>query len=257
MKQRSVFDDRCITLLKDSPKRHSRHCFRSALNHLACAEKLLTIDPEMCAFRGITAEEEAASGLMHCLKECGYENAEKLRPRDHGQKSSATPFLSVLGTFFHQTFAANGLQVRFHIKDQEGERRLTIGIPMVVGGVETYAYPVPPLNFSVTSDAQRVSYKQQIAGLIEKTGARDILSYVKTQANQRNTVLYAGPDGYPKLLGLKPDFLSLRQVRVLAMMRAYLFFYPYREHQPFVQDALDAFLAMLGALENHGLHEEI
>lgn len=254
---RTGFDNNCIELLSAAPKRHSRHCLRSALNHLECADKLMSVDLEMCAFRGLTAEEEAASGLMHCLKEHGYENAEKLRPRDHLQKNAVVPFMSILGSLFQETFGEKGLKPIFHIQEQNGERRLTIGIPMSVNGVDTHAYPIPPLNFSVTSEAQRLSYKKEIARFVEARGAKDIISHIKEQANLRNTILYAGPSGYPRLEALEPQFLELRQTRVLAMLRAYLVIFPYRDLQPFVQDGLDAFLAMLGALENNGLHSEV
>lgn len=254
--EKTKFDENCIELLNEAPKRHSRHCFRSALNHLERAERLLTIDPEMSVFRGVTAEEEAASGLMMCLKELGYQNADKLKPRDHVQKSAVVPFFSILGSFFHETFLED-MKLIIQIGEIDGERRLKIGIPMENYGIDKLAYPIPPLNFAVTSDEKRPSYKHQIASFIETSGTRDILSYIKKQANIRNTVLYARNEGYPSLEHLKPDFLITRQRRVLAMMRAYLFIFPYRELQPFVQDALDAYLAMLGVLKDHGLNDDV
>jgi hypothetical protein len=224
---------------------------------LECAEKLVDIDPEMCVFRGVTAEEEAAAGLMHCLKERNYQNADKLKPKDHVQKSAVAPFMVILGSFFQEVFGIKDQKIVFHIQEQDGERRLTIGIPMQVNGIERHAYPMPPLNFSITSEKQRLSYRRQIASYVETHGAQDIVKHIREQANLRNTVLYAGPDGYPTLNQLQPEYLATRQTRVLAMMRAYLFIFPYQELQPFVQDALDAFLAMLGAIENHGLHNEL
>ena len=41
------------------------------------------------------------------------------------------------------------------------------------------------------------------------------------------------------------------------MLRAYLLIEPYEEPQPFVQDSLGAFLAMLGTLKLDNLHEDV
>lgn len=250
------FDKNCIELLSGAPKRHSRHCFRSALNHLERANMLREHDLEMCIFRAITAEEEAATGLMMCLKERGYKNSEKLKQRDHTHKNAVVPFLSILGIFFEESFGLQGIKPFLHIQEQDGERRLTIGIPMVVDGLHTHAYPIPPLNLSISSNDRPPSYTRQIAAYVENTQANGIVSHIKEQANLRNKVLYAHTNGYPKVTDLPSEFLATRENRVLAMLKAYLLIFPYREIQPFVQDTLDAFLAMLGVLENHGLHEE-
>jgi hypothetical protein len=118
-------------------------------------------------------------------------------------------------------------------------------------------YPVPPLNLMVTSDERRISYKRQIAAFVETQGARDISTHIREQANLRNQILYAGPNGYPNISSLKPEFFTIRQRRIFALLKAYLFIYPYKERQPFVQDALDAFLAMLGIIDTHDLHDEV
>ena len=43
----------------------------------------------------------------------------------------------------------------------------------------------------------------------------------------------------------------------MALVRAYLLVQPYQEQLSFVQDALDAFLAMLGELKENDLHEDV
>lgn len=253
----SAFEKNCISLLDESPKSHARHCFRSAMNHLEKSKKLIPIDQEMAAFRCITSEEEAASGLMHVLKDRKYENADKLRQRDHVHKNAVIPFFGILGSFFQETLGVQGVKPKFHIKEENGKKLLTIGVPMVVVGEEVLAYPVPPLNLMVTSDERRISYKRQIAAFVEAQGARDISTHIREQANLRNQILYAGPDGYPSISILKEEFFSIRQKRILALLKAYLFIYPYKERQPFVQDSLDAYLAMMGILDTHNLHDEV
>ena len=251
------FDKNCLLLLEASPKKHSRHCFRSAINHFEKAEKLIQTDQEMAAFRCITAEEEAASGLMQVLRERRYENADKLRPRDHIHKNAIFPFLVVLGSFFHEVIGVHGVIPKLHIKEENGKRLLTIGVPMVIEGEELLVYPVPPLNFMIKSDERRISYRKQITAFVEAQGARDISTHVREQANLRNQILYASPSGYPGVSNLKTEFFTIRQKRIFALLKAYLFIYPYSERQPFVQDVLDAFLAMIGALDTHDLHEEV
>jgi hypothetical protein len=251
------FDENCAALLAAAPKRHSRHCLRSALKHLELASKLTTADPAMAIFRAITAEEEAASGIMHVLKERGYENAGHLRVRDHVHKNALIPFLAILGQFFHELLGVHDFEPKLHIKDEDGQRRLTVALPMTINGEIRLAYPIPPLNFSVSSEERRLSYRRQVEAFVAKQGARDITAHIREQANLRNKVLYAGPDGYPVIREVKEEFLLLRARKVHALLKAYLLIFPYNERQPFVQDALDAFLNMLGIVDVPDLHKEI
>jgi hypothetical protein len=224
---------------------------------LDLAQKIADIDPAMATFRAITGEEEAASGLMHCLKERGYSNAKLLDPRSHVHKNSVIPFFSILGDFHGPFFKAHNIKPIFHIKSDCGKRRLTIGIPMVINGEPHHAYPIPPLNFGMKIEEKPPSYKKQISEYVESNGAKDILSHLRQEANARNEILYASDEGFPVIHQMRDGFLELRQARVFAMLRAYLFIAPYNEIQPFVQDALDAFLAMLGSLKVHDLNEEV
>ena len=254
----SPFDKRCLDLLDASPKRQSRHCLRSALHHLDCATRLRGIDNAMAAFRGLTAEEEAASGFMHCLKERGYENAQRLKPRDHVHKNAITPFLDVLGLFFHETIRGQLADEPVLRLDGEGaETKLLIALPMLVDGETKLVQPIPPFSFSVTSASRPLSYRRQIDEFVRNRGAKSISDHLRAQANLRNELLYAGPNGYPSDVDLPDEFFDTRRVRVMALIRGYLLVQPYAEKLPFVQDALNAFLAMLGALPEHDLHPEL
>ena len=145
------FDRTCRELLEAIPRLHSRACFRNAFNHLELADQIKPVDPLMAAFRALTAEEEAASGLMYCLKERGYRNASLLRPKDHAYKNAVMPFLAILGMFFSEILGGKGLEPKFHLRELDGETRLTLMLPMTVAGEEKWAYPIPPLSFGVTS----------------------------------------------------------------------------------------------------------
>lgn len=128
---------------------------------------------------------------------------------------------------------------------------------MTIEGEDKWVYPLPPLNFIVTTEDKKLSYKKQIDFLAEHRGAKNISEYIRNQANFRNKLLYASPEGYPTHISKVSENLQDRQVRVLALVRGYLLIQPYPEHLTFVQDSLDAFLAMLGELKEHDLHREL
>lgn len=249
------FDKNCIELLYQAPIKHSRHCFASALNHIDKANKLLSIDKEMAVFRAITAEEEAATGLMLCLRDLKYQNAEKLKARDHVHKSAVIQFISViLGNI--QKVAGNTLgDFFFKINRNEKKPFLEIGIPLTKFGYDMIGWPKPPLNLHASKDGKKLSYKKNLAELLEETGKKDIITYVRALANERNQVLYAGQEGMAKVEELSQEYIDKRKARVMIMLRAYLLIYPYQERQAMVQDSLDAFLAMLGSLDYEGFHE--
>jgi hypothetical protein len=241
-------------MLEASPNRHSRHCLRSALHHLERADALIDIDTAMAAFRALTAEEEAATSLMLCLKERGYRNADRLKPKDHVQKNAISPFLDVLGLSFSKSIGAYLGQPVLKLEGEGDERRLMIGLP-IIGREDEWAFPQPPLNFTVKVDGKPLSYRPEIEHLVATRGRKNIIEYLREQANQRNKLLYAGPHGYPREVTVPPGFFEHRKIRVLALLRAYLLVEPYDEHLSFVQDALDAFLTMVGALNDSDLHE--
>ena len=248
------FDTKCIELLKARPNRQSRHCFRSAINHLERAEKLFPIDNPMAVFRCFTAEEEAASGLMYCLKDKGYLNAEKLNPRNHVHKNAIIQFLSVLIQFSEDQFRRFSIEMFLNMA--EGNGNLFLEVHMDLGQGVTRFIPDPPLNFKLLHEDKRFSYREQIEKLVASKEARDIGSYLKGIANQRNLVLYASQKGFPNEIKIEDKFFPAYQKRVLAMLRIYLMIDPYEDKQSFVQDALDAFLTMLIKYEFEDIHDE-
>ena len=246
------FQNNCVALLAALPESHSRACFRSALYHLDKAELLAVVDPAMAIFRGITAEEEAASGLMYGLREGGYGSSNKLNPKNHVHKHAMIPFLRVIGLFHGQVFENKIKEYRLHIKEEDGRSRLMLTFPVTIDGEEHWGYPVPPLNFDVKvgTTSKPPSYEAQITSFVKAVGAKDILSYLRKEANLRNQVLYAAPDGYPVISELKPAFLTGKAAHVSKLLQAYLLIKPWPEIQPFVQDSIGAFLAMVGAIES-------
>ncbi|MEL7611344.1 hypothetical protein AAGW18_02470 [Vreelandella titanicae] len=114
-------EQQLIKLLNNINNCHSRNAFQSALIHVDKAEKLYAMDKEMCVLRGITAEEEAASGLMLCLKERGYKLSNKLKHRDHVYKSSIYPFICLVQMAFGGVLQNSGIQLGLAIVDNKKE----------------------------------------------------------------------------------------------------------------------------------------
>jgi hypothetical protein len=255
--QFSTFDNRCIELLNASKTRcRGRHSLQNALNHLRRALALRDIDHEMSVFRAVTAEEEAVSGLYYALKHRHYVHANLLDPKSHVHKNAAIPFLQMLAHFFSGFSGTEELAPKLHLKEEDGEVRLRIAISVAISGQTVIAYPVPPLNFGVTSGGKKPDFTTQAKRFLSEQSASNLLDYIRAQANMRNQLLYAGPSGYPVLEEINPSFFKVRQTRVMAMLKTFLLIEPWAERQPFVQQSLDAFLVMLGKIEHEVLDPE-
>lgn len=250
------FDKQCLELLEQIPNKQSKHCFKSAINHLERAETLFPIDRSMAVFRCFTAEEEAASGLMYCLKDKRYKNAEKLNPRDHVQKNAVIQFFSILCQFVEDRFRGLGIDMYLSMVENDGNRQLIFEAHMDLGNGPTTFIPEPPLNFQLIHKDKRFSYKRQIKALAESKKVREIGKLLKDVANQRNLLLYANQQGYPAEVKVEDKFFPAYQKRVLTLLRTYLMIEPYKGDQFFVQDASDAFLAMLEKQKLYDLHDE-
>lgn len=249
-------DKYCIELLESAPNRQSKHCFRSALNHLERAETLFPIDSSMAAFRCFTAEEEAASGLMYCLRDKRYRNSEKLNPRNHVQKNAVIQFFSILCQFVEDHFQQFGVEVYLSVVENEDNKSLAFEANMDMGDGPTRFIPEPPLNFRLIHEDKRFSYNEQIEKLKNSKEVGEIADLLKQVANQRNLLLYANQQGYPSEIEVEDKFYPAYQKRVLTLLRTYLMIVPYEVHQQFVQDALDAFLSMLNKQDFGDLHDE-
>ena len=197
----TAFQLRTVALMEAMPRLHSTHCFRSAMHHLERAERLVVEDPAMAIFRAITAEEEAASGLIRCVAELKYPKANLLNPRDHIHKHAVFPFMEVVQLFVAQSFADHFQSFKLHIKEESGRTLLMLALDVKVDGQVTLAYPIPPLNFGMKNrdSHEPINYSYQINQLIGARGGDSIKAFLKAEANVRNRILYAGPSGYPEV----------------------------------------------------------
>ena len=95
----------------------------------------------MAAFRSYTAEEEAASALMHCLKERRYVNAEGLNPKSHKQKSAVISFLTILKKFYDESLGIHGVEPEIQLRTLVGVKRLFVAVPITLNGQKRSSCP--------------------------------------------------------------------------------------------------------------------
>jgi hypothetical protein len=234
-----------------------KHSLRNAWYHLERGWANREIDPAMAMFRGITAEEEAATGLIYALRDKKYDNANLLNPWNHTHKHSINSFFDLLSDFFAESIEPLW-KVGIKLGSVDDPNRLKIYIAITVNGEEKYAIPDPPLNLNITVAGKAISFKRQIdklTNLANLKNVKHIEKYISEKANERNKLLYATAHGYPHLASVKDDFFFCQKQKVMKMAYAYLLIEPYKEKQPFVQQALDSLLKMLGKIEPKHLNE--
>lgn len=242
----SELDEKIVACLSSSHS-HVRAASANAVVHLKKAWRLRELDRDMAVFRGITAEEEAATAIIVCLQELRYRNAEKLRRRDHVHKLSVYPFFMMINNHFAGLTPQP--EVRFRVKEAETEHpQLTIQIKTPAG----WAEPIPPLNFAIFEDRKegpRYDFRREIQGFLEHNGLADYRVHLKQVAQLRNQLLYANYEGRPEVVGdVSPQLLVMRD-HVFALLRALCLIFPQRDHGLFVQQALDAFLAAVEGID--------
>ncbi|NWJ40969.1 MAG: hypothetical protein HXX12_08350 [Geothrix sp.] len=244
-----------IQRIKKLPKCKSRFCFQSAVHHLEKAEKLLGVDNAMAAFRAITAEEEAATGLMCCLQELNYPNADKLQPRSHLHKNAVAALLAVLGHDFGLLIRDHGFEFTLVMK-KDGLEPPTLHIRNKAFFGDHVMVPDMPFNFLASTGDKLRSFSTSLSVLATEAGAKNILDYIRREANIRNHILYASGMGVPMVLDPPAQLLNAKWKRVIACHYIYLSIKQYPSHQLFLQQAIDAFLAMLKVLPMGELHPE-
>ncbi len=178
-------------------------CGISAFSHLDKARALLGIDNEMAAFRAITAEEEAATALMHSMVRHRYPGAEKFKHRDHSHKVGLVAIVHAAVAMFSGFFnhdEAPFSKLAIYPKTVNGGRglALALGLP----GTGLAAHPTPPLHavFQPRKSSDRNKFIAD--GLVDHfryQGAKEARGHLRTLANQRNQLLYAGPRGLPAI----------------------------------------------------------
>jgi len=126
-------EEKVFELIK-STKSRGRHSLLNAWFHLEKAWKIRETDPAMAMFRGLTAEEEAASALIYALRDRRYTDANILNPHDHLHKHSIYPFFEILSDWFAETIEPLGLNVHLKLGSPDDSDRLKIRFKMQIDG---------------------------------------------------------------------------------------------------------------------------
>jgi len=227
---------------------HGKHCARSAVAHICRAWRIQVVDPEMAAFRALTAEEEAATAIFHALKRLRYHGADRLGLRDHTHKAAVRPFFEAIS----ESFAKGGLNTYRPalIIDETGREpklmtQLQIPGP---GGRPLFAYPQPPLHFSVNVNDRCHDFTEELDRACSVHNVNSMIEYIRTRGNRRNRLLYATAGGVPKISCTPELFLLTERDITFQLLSVFLLIDLNPERQGFVEQAVTAFLKMLGRL---------
>jgi hypothetical protein len=228
-----------------------KHAARSALRHLERAWKLADEMPELAIFLAITAEEESATALFHALKRRQYEASNVLNMRNHIHKTALHPFLLAAGKLFAEFKDHYSPRFEFNSDLSHGIERLRLRLTIAdETGKQWWSYTAPPLEFSVSVNDVVHRFEPELAQLANEKNAASILEYVRRLANRRNQVLYASQQGVPHAIDNIEPFLTYRKSVVFSHLVAVLLVDPYPQKQIFVQQALNAFVAMLQTMSD-------
>ena len=107
---------------------------------------------------------------------------------------------------------------------------------------------IPPLGFSIKLNDRPYFFENEFLELVSGKNREDIVKHVERIASKRNELLYAQPNGIPSVSNID-GFLRKRQDVVIGFLRIYGLVYPNREKALFVQQALNAFLTMMGEIK--------
>ncbi len=240
----SNFIEKIKTILQDYPRNHSVNSLRNAFALLEKARKLSGIDSNMAAFLSITAEEEAVASIFLTLKQLGYDGADKINHRNHIHKAAFYPFCQAL-THTFELFEKNKpqlvidqnsdnprLYVRFFVEDFEGKSFI--------------AQPDVPFGFTIRNEVCIEYFENNLKHYFGDHFEK-LKKWLSNAANKRNRILYASPNGIPKVqFNDAEKYFDEYERKINTLMLLYFLIAPYREKQAFVQQALHGFVKMLG-----------
>jgi hypothetical protein len=246
----SDWQDKVAQVVAKTPA-PGRFAALSAIDHLKKAWGIRDIDPAMAVFRGITADEESATAVFHALKARRYRGASALNPRRHDQKAALVPFCAAIE---HALVGMMPLQPTVVLKKPSARSpRIRLRFAAYdVSGQKYVIEPEPPLHGIMSVNGLPHDFAHELQQLATRQRAKKILDHVKRLANERNLLLYSSPRGFPNVSDLKDEFFAQAARRIFRNLGIYLFIIEYRQRQDFVQQALDAFLAMLEYLPSQG-----
>lgn len=246
----NTFDEELIDCITQNAKSHSKQCARNAIHHLEKAYEIKDIDKEMAVFRAITAEEEAATAVFLALKEKGYSNSKKIKFKKHPYKQALDPFIRGIRKFSGKLSAMQGFpfgeKCALELEGKGEKRKLSLSFHFN----DKLVTAIPPLGFTITKNDKPYFFEEELLEITQGQNRQDIINHVNNISNLRNEILYAQPDGIPSITSDILAHIDSRKSVVIVFLRIYALIYPYKEKAIFVQQALDAYLRMMGEIEN-------
>ena len=242
------FIEKVRAFLDIYPKSHSINSLKNAFNLFNKAKKFQGVDDNISLFCSITAVEEAVSSIFLALKHLGYDASDKVNHFNHIHKSAFYPFCKSLVKSF-ELFNNNEpqlaidkkgkypkLHIRFFVENFDGEKLL--------------ATPDVPFGFTISNDTSIEDFEDNLKHYFGDEYEK-LEKWLKNAANLRNRVLYASPSGVPKVKITDPEkYLSDYEQKLDTIMLIYFLIAPYKKKQVFIQQALHAFVKMLGKMPN-------
>ena len=167
MMEYTEFEKKALEGLKDC-KSEVRHCSENAIRHIEKAWLLKDIDKEMSVFRGITAEEEAASGLLFCLKKYKYNNADKLQFKQHPTKLGLFPFLQNIESLLAKLSSSRVAPFeKYRLALTKVNERIALELIVKLRDYDLDMRPSPPLNFNFTDgdSGEKITFNESFKDL--------------------------------------------------------------------------------------------
>ncbi len=240
------FTEKVRAILEEYPKSHSVNSLRNSLVLLSKAKEFVEIDGNIAAFLSITAEEEAVSSIFLCLKQLGYDGADKINHWNHIHKAAFFPFCQALTHTFElfnknrpqlaidRTHENPRLFIRFFVEDSDGKSFV--------------AKSDVPFGFAIRNE-NGIDYFDKNLKIFFGKHFSKLKKWLVNAANKRNRVLYATPSGIPNVQFSDTEkFFAEYERKINTMMLLYFLIAPYKEKQIFIQQALHAFVKMLGKI---------
>jgi len=248
----SEFENATIKAIEDC-RGAVKNCAKNSIQHLRKANIIKEIDKEMAVFRAITAEEEAAASLFFSLKNCQYKNANHISFKLHTHKQALYPFIQSVSIFIERVSKLNEFPFTdFNLTHIENDGRRAIKMGLKIKNQDKIAEPVPPLHFKMFSDVSGpITFENEFREIVNNQMFNDIMKYIKKVANQRNLLLYANNSGVSKIESDLDKYLYIQKRKVFIILNTLLMIDPWKNEGKalFVQQALDAFLIILGKID--------
>lgn len=235
-----------------------RYRLENSLDHFSKAFKILDIDRAMASFRAITGEEEATTALMRAIQLRQYPGAKSFNARNHIHKAAVGACIAAIGLDMRQTLQ------RFQLTFKYDVPRIDISVPLSTLGVVTpegedyFLQPVEPLSIVHAKPGKERSnlFEDNLVNIAEETNFESIRKLVASQANARNTLLYAGDSSLPVSRASVNDLWVRKDRAMLALILATMVLQS-KDHQPLVCDAIDAFLSVVSRLDTQTAKDDM